>query len=219
MATESHFKDLKNGISSALIDTTRTAGQISNEDLAFHRSSNPSVIPLLEQQNTRLLQLAQKLTRIATSGTELSAPQISDGDSVEDNWKVIVDVFDNLLEKADARHRNKRSRSPLEGGQLARLIALRPLLSRSCCSQKSLKTTNLHLSNLYYVQNLMLLRRSKEAFHWFPLKMGLCSMPYNFVSLRKRPPNPPRILLTLSLGISIHTKSKLSKRNTQPRLT
>ena len=102
MATENAFKDTKDGISSALIDTTRTAGKISNEDLAFHRSSNPSVISLLEQQNTRLLQLARRLTRTATSGTEVGAPQLFDVDSVEDNWKGIVDIFDNLLEKADA---------------------------------------------------------------------------------------------------------------------
>lgn len=101
MTTENVFKDRKDGILSALVDTTRTAGQISNEDLAFHRSSNPSVISLLEQQNIRLLQLARSLTWTAASGTEVSAPQFFDVDSLEDNWKGIVDVFDNLLEKAD----------------------------------------------------------------------------------------------------------------------
>lgn len=102
MATSSTFKEVKDSISSALVDTTRTAGQISNEDLAFHRSSNPSIVPLLERKSSRLLALARSLTKVATSGTEVSAPQLSDADSVEDNWKNIVDVFDNLLEKADA---------------------------------------------------------------------------------------------------------------------
>ncbi len=102
MTTNGQFKELKEGISSGLVDTTRTAGRIANEDLAFHRSTNPSVVPLLEQQSARLLQLARRLTWTATKGSEVSAPQISDADSVEDNWNGIVDVFDNLLEKADA---------------------------------------------------------------------------------------------------------------------
>ena len=101
MASDVTFKDLKHYIFLALINTTRTAGQISNEDLAFQRSSNPSVIHLLERQNARLLDLAQRLTRSAASRTGVTDLQISNADSVEDNWKAIVDVVDNLLEKAD----------------------------------------------------------------------------------------------------------------------
>ena len=102
MASEATFKDLKTCISLALVDTTRTAGQISNEDLAFQRSSNPSIVPLLERQSSRLLDLAQKLTGYAASGTEVAGPDVTNADSVEENWREIVDVVDNLLEKADA---------------------------------------------------------------------------------------------------------------------
>ena len=102
MAFDRSFKDIKDAISSALVDTTRTTGQIANEDLAFQRSSNPSIVPLLEQQSSRLLQLTRRLIRTATSGTDITAPQISDPESVEDKWMGFVDVFDNLLEKADA---------------------------------------------------------------------------------------------------------------------
>ncbi len=102
MASAATFKDLQDSISLALIDTTRTTGQISKEDLAFHRSSNPTTVPLLEKQNSRLLGLTRSLTRSAASGTEVTAPHIVNADSVEDNWKGIVDVIDNLLEKADA---------------------------------------------------------------------------------------------------------------------
>lgn len=102
MATGNVVEELKDGVLSSLVNTTRTAGQISNEDLAFHRSSNPSITPLLERQSSRLLQLVQGLTRSATSGTEIIAPQLPDTDSVEDDWERLVDVFDNLLEKADA---------------------------------------------------------------------------------------------------------------------
>lgn len=102
MASDATFKTLQSSISLALIDTTRTAGQISVEDLAFQRSSNPSIMLLLEQQNLRLLGLARRLTRCAVPGTEVPAPHIINVDSLEDNWKAVLDVVDNLLEKADA---------------------------------------------------------------------------------------------------------------------
>ena len=102
MAFDRSFKDIKDAISSALVDTTRTTGQIANEDLAFQRSSNPSIVPLLEQQSSRLLHLTRRLIRTATSRTDITTPQISDPESIEDSWMGLVDVFDNLLEKADA---------------------------------------------------------------------------------------------------------------------
>ena len=92
----------KDDIFAALVDTTRTAGQIANEDLAFHLSSDPSLAPLLERQNSRLLQLVRGLAKSASSGTEVNAPQLPDVESVEDSWKSLVDVFDSLFEKADA---------------------------------------------------------------------------------------------------------------------
>ena len=102
MALGTTFKNLTNSISVALIDTTRTASQISNEDIAFHRSSNPSIVSRFEQQNSRLLGLARRLTSSAVSGVEITEPEIVNADSIEDSWREIVDVIDNLLEKADA---------------------------------------------------------------------------------------------------------------------
>lgn len=96
------FKELQANISAALVETTRTVGQIVREDLAFHRSSNPSVGPVLDRQASRLLNLAQGLLKIATLGTEVPTPQIQDADAVEESWGGVVDVVDNLLEKTDA---------------------------------------------------------------------------------------------------------------------
>lgn len=97
-----NFKELQTNIFAALVETTRTVGLIVREDLAFHRSSNPSVGPLLDRQASRLLNLAQGLLKIATLGTEVPTPQIQDADAVEENWGGVVDVVDNLLEKTDA---------------------------------------------------------------------------------------------------------------------
>ena len=102
MSAESSFKSIQDAVSACLIGTTRAAGQLASEDLAFHRSSDPGVTPFLDSQNARLLDLAQKLIRHATFGADVSVSELSDLEALEDNWKGIVDVVDNLLEKADA---------------------------------------------------------------------------------------------------------------------
>ena len=102
MSDSFSFKDVQENISSALVNTTRVVGQISNEDLDFHRSVDPTVGPLLEQQSARLLSLARSLTKAVTSETDVAAPKITDRESVDDNWKGLVEVLDSLLEKTDA---------------------------------------------------------------------------------------------------------------------
>ena len=97
-----NFKEVQEGITKALVDTTRTAGQLAGEDLVFYRSLNPSLRDALDHQNRRLLGLARDLTRAAVAGTELPVPQISDVDTLDDEWMKVVDVVDNLLERADA---------------------------------------------------------------------------------------------------------------------
>lgn len=102
MAQARDFKGIQAGIFSSLVQTTRTVGQIASEDLAFHRSSNPPIAALLDGQASRLLKLAQDLIKVSTLGTEVAVPHLSAPDSIEDNWTDVVDVIDNLLEKADA---------------------------------------------------------------------------------------------------------------------
>lgn len=102
MAQIRDFKETQASIFSSLVQTTRTVGQIAGEDLAFHRSSNPPIAALLDRQASRLLKLAQGLIKVSTLGTEVAVPQLSAPDSIEDNWTDVVDVIDNLLEKADA---------------------------------------------------------------------------------------------------------------------
>lgn len=102
MDNSSFFKSIQDTVSAALVDTTRTVGQLLGEDLAFQRTLNPAIGDQIDRQNSRLLDLAQRLARGATSGTELVAPPLLNADAVEDNWQAIVDVVDNLLEKTDA---------------------------------------------------------------------------------------------------------------------
>ena len=96
------FQELNDGITTALLDATRTAGQISGEDLAFQRSSNPTIVPLLDRQASRLLSLVNNLGQHATSGGPVAHTRIKSVDSLDDNWTHLVEVFDHLLEKADA---------------------------------------------------------------------------------------------------------------------
>lgn len=102
MANDGTFKSMKDEVSSALVDITRATGKIAAEDLAFQRSINPAVAPQLAKQNRRLLHIIHDLTKNATAGTDIQPPQLSDADAVEERWQGLVDVFDSLLEKADA---------------------------------------------------------------------------------------------------------------------
>ncbi|USW59105.1 Putative HRDC domain, 3'-5' exonuclease domain, HRDC-like superfamily, ribonuclease H superfamily [Septoria linicola] len=89
-------------IKSALTSTTRSAVLLANEDIQFHRSLDSAVGPALDQQNGRLLGLAERLIGAATANTEISRPpRLKDLESVEGNWKAVVDVVDSLLERAD----------------------------------------------------------------------------------------------------------------------
>ncbi|KAI4264188.1 MAG: hypothetical protein L6R42_000702 [Xanthoria sp. 1 TBL-2021] len=102
MTTDRGFKELKREVSAALVKTTRTVGQIASEDLAFQRSINPEVDRSLDQQNKRLLSLIRNLNKTATAGSENVPPSLHNAESVDDGWRGIVDILDNLLEKADA---------------------------------------------------------------------------------------------------------------------
>ncbi|KAI9827627.1 MAG: hypothetical protein M1819_006916 [Sarea resinae] len=95
------FKTLQEQISLSLINATRTVGQIANEDLAFQRSLDPSLASTLDEENARLLNIAQRLFKAASSGSEIEMPALPDADALENNWRAVVDVVDNLLEKAD----------------------------------------------------------------------------------------------------------------------
>jgi len=95
------FKSLQDQLQAALISTTRTTGQISAEDLGFHRSFNPEVGTALDEQSERVLALASALLKSAASISDLRAPTLEDSDDVENNWRNVVDVVDSLLEKSD----------------------------------------------------------------------------------------------------------------------
>ena len=89
-------------VTSALLNTTRTTSEIVAEDLAFQRSFDPKLADSLDEKSQRLLDLTSSILKVATAGTDLKAPPLTNEESVDDNWRGIVDVVDELLEKADA---------------------------------------------------------------------------------------------------------------------
>lgn len=101
--TMSDFPTLQSSVSSALVATTRSASQLANEDLPFHRTLDPSLASKVDRQNARLLGLATGLlgAATATSETVRPPPSLKDLDSIEGNWRAVVDVVDSLLERAD----------------------------------------------------------------------------------------------------------------------
>ncbi|KAJ4990728.1 Exosome complex exonuclease rrp6 [Stagonosporopsis vannaccii] len=95
------FKSLQDEISKALVSTTRSATRIAGADIAFQRSLNPDVGAALDVQNERLLQLAQRLLESAAASSDAVGPKLPDVESIDGNWRAVVDVIDSLLEKAD----------------------------------------------------------------------------------------------------------------------
>lgn len=102
MDASAEFSSFDANIKAALMQTTRTVNHISAEDIDFHRNSNPEFAESLDEERARLLSLTSSLLRVAAAGTDIKAPVLDDADAVEDNWRGVVDVIDNLLEKADA---------------------------------------------------------------------------------------------------------------------
>ncbi|KAJ9654331.1 exosome nuclease subunit [Neophaeococcomyces mojaviensis] len=96
------FKAYQERVTSSLVSVTRSAAGIANHDLSFHRSMSEKVSKSLDCQNAHLLRLTSKLLKAATKDTNVRPPTLHDQESIEDNWKSIVDVVDDLLEKADA---------------------------------------------------------------------------------------------------------------------
>ncbi|KAJ4339875.1 exosome nuclease subunit [Ascochyta clinopodiicola] len=95
------FKSLQDDISKALVSTTRSATRIAGADIAFQRSLNPDVGTALDTQNGRLLHLAQRLLENAAASSDAVGPKLPDVESIDGNWRAVVDVIDSLLEKAD----------------------------------------------------------------------------------------------------------------------
>lgn len=96
------FKAYQDRVTASLVNVTRSAAGVASHDLSFHRSLSDKVSKSLDAQNVHLLRLTSKLLRAATKDTNIKAPALKDRDAVDDNWRGIVDVVDNLLEKADA---------------------------------------------------------------------------------------------------------------------
>ncbi|KAK5699980.1 exosome nuclease subunit [Elasticomyces elasticus] len=100
------FTAVHSATTSALVATTRTAGQLATSDLPFHRSLDAGLSSALDEQNARLLSLAERLLGAATgssaeTGVRSHTPRLSSIESVEGNWRAVVDVVDSLLERAD----------------------------------------------------------------------------------------------------------------------
>lgn len=101
MESSQDFASFQATVQKALVTTTRLANQIASEDLDFQRTSNPTIAEELDDSSLRLLNLTTSLLQSATKGTNVVRPNLEEADDVEIQWSRIVDIVDNLLEKAD----------------------------------------------------------------------------------------------------------------------
>ncbi|OJD26568.1 hypothetical protein ACJ73_02058 [Blastomyces percursus] len=102
MEIAADFAPYEEQAQAALIKTTRSVTQISSEDINFHRSFDKDLSAYLDEESARLLKLTNSLLKVATSGSDLQVPELRNEDGLEENWRTVVDVIDELLEKADA---------------------------------------------------------------------------------------------------------------------
>lgn len=99
MEFNTNFAPFQEQVSAALVAATKTAGQISSEDLDFQRSLNPEIAFSLDRHTSRLLDLANKLLSHSSSAGQF---RLQNEDQLEDSWRSVVDTIDELLEKSDA---------------------------------------------------------------------------------------------------------------------
>ncbi|PGH02941.1 exosome complex exonuclease RRP6 [Blastomyces parvus] len=102
MEIAADFAPYEERVQAALVKTTRSVTQITSEDLNFHRSFDNNLAADVDEESARLLRLTNSLLKVATSGSDLRVPELRDEDGLEENWRTVVDVIDELLEKADA---------------------------------------------------------------------------------------------------------------------
>jgi exosome complex exonuclease RRP6 len=96
------FKAFQELVQASVVDVTRSATEVCKQDLSFHRKANDRLSRSLDHQNAHLLRLTSKLLKAATQDLPVDTPVLQDADSVDDNWRKIVDVVDGLLERADS---------------------------------------------------------------------------------------------------------------------
>jgi exosome complex exonuclease RRP6 len=89
-------------VQKSVIEVTKSATFVSKQDLSFHRNANDGLSRSLDSQNAHLLRLTNKLLKAATQDLPIKTPVLQNVDSVDDNWRKIVDVVDSLLERADS---------------------------------------------------------------------------------------------------------------------
>lgn len=122
------FKHMQEKISAALVQTTATAGRISQEDVSFQRSLDSNVSETLDRHSGRLLRLVQGLLDRAVDGLDVEAPRLKEQDDLENKWSGVVDVVDSLLERADTCldvHTGRIKRLKLEETKQVCLLTIR----------------------------------------------------------------------------------------------
>jgi len=89
-------------LSSNLVEVIKLANHLGGQGLDFHRTSSADFSASLDDQSDRILALASAVIKAASTGSGVKNPDLRNEESLDDNWRGIVDVIDSLLEKTDA---------------------------------------------------------------------------------------------------------------------
>ena len=174
-ALTADFKTYQDRVTSSLVNVTRNAAAVASEDLSFHRNLSDRVSSSLDAQNAYFLRLTNKLLKAVVRDTNVKAPTLQSRDDVDDKWRRVVDVVDDLLEKADA------NLDEYNGG----ITRMTPQSSTPEPSSNLIRPTNTNYQN--YSNTLtkpqLLFDRKVDNFEsgpWLPL---LTSKPHALISL------------------------------------
>lgn len=117
------FASAQEALSDVLINTTRSASRLSVQDLYFHRSLDRTVGEVIDRQSARLLTFIQDLMMRCEPPPVPADVRLTDADSIDVHWRILMDIIDGLLERADTSLDEFRGlfeqSTPREGTSLA----------------------------------------------------------------------------------------------------
>lgn len=112
------FSAFQDEVFGAVMSTVKAASALASYDLEFERSSDPSFARALDDTNSRILRLASSLLKSAAAGSDLDAPALRTAEDVEDRWRDVIEIADNMLEQAVCRLCSPRMQPGNETGSL-----------------------------------------------------------------------------------------------------
>ncbi|RKP10165.1 ribonuclease H-like domain-containing protein [Thamnocephalis sphaerospora] len=139
-----NFDEFANGLFASLIRSTQLANAVPNsDDLSFYRMLNRPLGTALDSCGEEILEMCNSLLKF--SGARLSEP-FEELDDVTDRFGEVIDVVDNLLEKADVCLDEMTGKADRAANRHAAIVQGAPSVAKM--SQSNLDYHLIHAQNI-----------------------------------------------------------------------